>query len=471
MSAIKSTGAYIPYYRLKLEEIARAWGGGAPKGEKAVANCDEDSITMAVEACRDALCGIDRKTIDSLYFATTTSPYKEKQAAAVIASALNLKKDVFTVDFTSTLRAGTNALRAAMDAVKAGSVQNALVVAADCRLGTPGSEFERVLGDGAVALLIAKDGNIDLLSEYTHKSEIIDQWRIDNQTFMRSWEDRFVATQGYLANVREGVVAFMKQQNLALTDFNKVALYGHDARGQIEACRMLKLDAKTQLQNSMFDTVGNIGAAFALLILVAAVENANKDDKILLVSYGDGCDIMAFQVKEKPLMDKERRGVQGHLKAKNYLTNYEQYIRFRKLMEVEIGRRRPPKVSSAVVFHRDRSMIYGLNASECTSCGRAFFPPQRVCVYCQAKDQFKEVSISERKGKLFTFCKDLLGESIDPPIIVSIVDLEGNLRFYGAMTDRDPEKIEFDMPLELTFRKINDAEGYPNYFWKCRPIR
>ena len=470
MSAIKSTGAYIPYYRLRREEIVRAWGG-AQRGEKAVANFDEDSITMAVEAGRDALHGIDRKTIDGIYFATTTAPYKEKQGAAVIASALNLKKEVFTVDFTDTLRAGTNALRAAVDAVKAGSAQSVLVIAADCRLGAPGSEFEQVFGDGAAALLIAKDGSFDLVSTYTHTSEIIDQWRVDNQIFTKKWEDRFVATQGYLANISEAINTFMKQQNMSLKDFNRVALYAPDARGYQEACRMLKLDAKTQVQNPMFDTVGNTGAAFALLILVAAVEEANTDDKLLLVSYGDGCDIFTFHVKEKPAMDKERRGVQGYLKAKNYLPNYEKYIRFRELLEVESGRRRPPQVSSAVVIHRDRRMIYSLNSSECTNCGRAFFPPQRVCLYCQAKDQFKEVSLTERKGKLFTFCKDELAQSLDPPVVVSIVDLEGNLRFYGQMTDRDPEKVELDMPLDLTFRKMGEAGGYHNYFWKCRPVR
>jgi len=116
-------------------------------------------------------------------------------------------------------------------------------------------------------------------------------------------------------------------------------------------------------------------------------------------------------------------------------------------------------------------MIYSLNGSECTNCGRPFFPPQRICLYCQAKDQFREISLTERKGKLFTFSKDELAQSLDPPVIVSIVDLEGNLRFYGQMTDRDPDKIELDMPLDLTFRKIGEAEGYYNYFWKCRPVR
>ena len=52
MAGITSLGAYIPFYRLAHKEIARAWGGRAGEGERAVANVDEDSITMAVEAVR-----------------------------------------------------------------------------------------------------------------------------------------------------------------------------------------------------------------------------------------------------------------------------------------------------------------------------------------------------------------------------------------------------------------------------------
>ena len=46
MAGITACGAYIPIYRLSREDIARVWGGGGGGGEKAVANFDEDSITM-----------------------------------------------------------------------------------------------------------------------------------------------------------------------------------------------------------------------------------------------------------------------------------------------------------------------------------------------------------------------------------------------------------------------------------------
>src|SRR5215467_13121578 len=122
MAGITSFGAYIPFYRLTHKEIAKAWGGRSGEGERAVANVDEDSITMAVEAVRDLLAGGEGKAVDGLMFATTTSPYAEKQASALIATAADLRHDTRTADYTTSLRSATTATLAAIDSVKAGSL-------------------------------------------------------------------------------------------------------------------------------------------------------------------------------------------------------------------------------------------------------------------------------------------------------------------------------------------------------------
>jgi 3-hydroxy-3-methylglutaryl CoA synthase len=137
MAGIVSYGAYIPVYRLDRALIWQTWGGMPVSGEKAVANFDEDSVTMAVEAGNNCLHGIDREDVDGLFLASTTTPYKEKQCASLVAEALDLKRSTMTADFTNSLRAGTIAIRAALDAIAAGTARKVLVVAADCRLGHP----------------------------------------------------------------------------------------------------------------------------------------------------------------------------------------------------------------------------------------------------------------------------------------------------------------------------------------------
>ena len=46
MTGITSYGAYIPLQRLERTEISKAWHNLGIQGEKAVANYDEDSVTM-----------------------------------------------------------------------------------------------------------------------------------------------------------------------------------------------------------------------------------------------------------------------------------------------------------------------------------------------------------------------------------------------------------------------------------------
>jgi len=104
-----------------LFRLGKATAGWEGPSERAIANFDEDSVTMAVAALRDALTAMDAATIDALYFASTTPPYAEKQSATTIGWAGNLRTDIFTVDCTDSLRAGTNALKLALDATKAAS--------------------------------------------------------------------------------------------------------------------------------------------------------------------------------------------------------------------------------------------------------------------------------------------------------------------------------------------------------------
>src|SRR5881409_4396893 len=190
MVGITSYGAYVPMLRLALAAI----GGGAVKPggpEKAVANWDEDSVTMAVAAAIDCLRGIDRSRVDGVLFASTSYPFKEKQAAAIVARALDLRRDVTTADLGDSLRAGTTALRTAIDAVKAGSARRVLVVAGETRLAAPRTAMEANLGDGAAAFLVsAEDVALDLVASHAVTDEIIDVWRTEGDPFVHAWEER-----------------------------------------------------------------------------------------------------------------------------------------------------------------------------------------------------------------------------------------------------------------------------------------
>ena len=231
MLGIVSYGAYIPIYRLSREAIGAMWSKAVAKGEKAVANADEDSVTMAVEALLDCLQGADRQKVDGLYFATDSPPYVEKQSASIIRAAADLRTDILTMDIAHSLRGAGSAMKAAMDSVKAGSAGQVAVVTAERRIPAPNSDFELAFGDGAGAFLI---GDSDVLAtidgSYHLSSEFVDVWRKSQDHYMQSWEDRFVRDEAYLKAIPQAVSALLKKQGLSPKDITKAAFYGPDAR-------------------------------------------------------------------------------------------------------------------------------------------------------------------------------------------------------------------------------------------------
>jgi len=471
MVGIVSYGAYIPIYRLSREAIGAMWMKSLGKGEKAVANADEDSITMGVEAVLDCLRGADRKQVDGLYFATDSPPYVEKQSASIIRAATDLREDILTLDIAHSLRGAGSALRLALDAVKAGSAKKVMVASAECRVPAPNSDFEAAFGDGAAALLVG-DTDVAATVEGSHhlSSEFVDVWRQPGDTYMQTWEDRFLRDEGYVKILPQVARELLKKHGLGPKDISKAAFYGPDARTHGMIAREIGLDPKTQVQSPMFDSVGNTGTALAPMTLVAALEEAKAGDRILFATYGDGADAFLLIVTEQIDKVRDRRGIKGHVASKLMLPTYGKYVEIRELMEWESGRR-PARRSSLPVIWRERENIFALYGQKCLTCGNIQYPKQRICIYCQAKDNFEPVRLSDKTGTVFSFSMDQRAMEVVLPKVFTVVNLDGGGRFYSVMTDRDTSKVEVGMKVEMTFRIQLEGSGLHNYFWRVRPIR
>jgi 3-hydroxy-3-methylglutaryl CoA synthase len=181
MIGITSYGAYIPRLRLNRSAIYQAMGWFAPalimvaQGERSMCNHDEDSLTMAVAAARECLTGRDKNAVDAGYFCSTTLPFADRQNAEILATALSLRPDMVTADFTSSLRAGTTGLLTALDVVRSGSKKNVLVTASDKRETKPASFYEMWFGDGAASLLVGSDDVIaEFLGTHTVSYDFVD---------------------------------------------------------------------------------------------------------------------------------------------------------------------------------------------------------------------------------------------------------------------------------------------------------
>ncbi len=479
MAGIVSYDAYVPWYRIKRETIHAAMGwlnNARGKGEKAIVGDDEDSVTMAVAAGRACLGEMSPDEVDGLFLATTTAPYRDRQDAAIVTQAMDLRPDVRTADFTDSIKSGTAAVLSAFDAVKARSVKNIMVCAADCRPTKCGGNEEQLYGDAGAALLIGTDNVLATLEEsYSISRDFMGHWRTGSDRFEHASEDRFNRDIGYMGFITEAISALLKKCNLEMKDIAKVIYPGPYAREHTKISKKIGA-APEQLQNTMLEVIGDTGSPQPLLMLVAALEEAKPGDIILVASFGAGSDALLFKVTNEITKYQGKARFKGYLNDKKYLDNYQKYLSFRNTLPIEIGVRGEEIVFSQVTrLYRERRGIMGLVGSKCKKCGTPQYPAQRVCVRpdCGAIDQMEDYRFANKKAKVFSYTGDNLSFSINPPSVYGVVDFDGGGRFWFDFGNCELESVKIGISMEMAFRRRyhDEQRGYEGYSWKAVPIR
>ena len=480
MIGITSYGAYIPRLRLDRMAIYQSMGWFAPalisvaQGERSMCNYDEDSLTMAVAASMDCLIGKDKTKIDAGYLCSTSLPFLDRQNAGILATALNLRSDINTADFTSCQRAGTTGLLTALDVVKSGSRKSILVTASDKRQTRPAGFYEMWFGDGAASVLVGDEDVVaEFLGSYSLTYDFVDHYRGSKSEFDYTWEERWLREEGYSKIIPEAVNGLFKKLNISMNDVQKLVFpclfkAEHRAIGK-------KLGAAPEkLADTMHEVTGETGVAHALLMLVGALETAKPGDGILLAGFGQGCDALYFKVTENIGKLAERAGLKGSLANKKTTDNYMKFLKFRDLINPEMGIRAEAPVQTAMTaLWRNRKMILGFVGGKCRDCGTAQYPPADLCVnpacgHLKTQDDYEFANI---KARVRSFTGDLLAVSVDPPAIYGMVQFEGGGRLMMDFTDSELNDIKVGMPVKMSFRRrvVDTVRGFSQYFWKAVP--
>ncbi|MDI6813221.1 MAG: 3-oxoacyl-[acyl-carrier-protein] synthase III C-terminal domain-containing protein [Desulfitobacteriaceae bacterium] len=469
MVGIVAYGGYIPWSRLERRSIKEAQGEPGLPGAKAVANYDEDTLTMAVAAALDCASGLGPARFDGVYFASTTSPFGEKLVAPTLAGVLDMPSGCRTLDILGSLRVGSSALLAALDAARQG--KQMLVAVSDSRMGRVGGLNELLFGDGAAAFLLGDQNVIAEILDYESMSvDFYDNWRLAESRFVDTWEERFWYSQGYGRFPLEVGKKAMQKTGLKAEDFAKVVIYGMKAKDHLSLAAKAGFSPE-QVADNLIDTIGNTGSACGPLALIRVLETAKPGDKVLWITYGDGSDAIVLQVTEAIHDLPPRRGVGGYLQGPVHPITYGKYLRWRNLLPWEAPRR-PPLVRPSIPDRtRNLGKILALRGSRCRVCKTPHFPSQRVCVHCQAIDQMEEYSFKGRGARLVTYTLDGLAFSPDPPVALTVIDFEGGGRLVCQATDYEADELSIGLELDMTFRRLFAAEGLPVYFWKTIPKR
>ncbi len=482
MFGICSYGGYVPRFRLNRKLIYQAMGWINPttfsnaRGEKAVANFDEDPITMAVAAGIDALVGRDRSQVQGLYFASTCLPYKERLNAGIMTAALGLKDQIRAADFTGSIKAGTTALISALDAVESGRLDSVMICASECRLGKPASPQEMIFGDAAAAFVV---GGENVIAEYkgsfSTTYDFVDHYRGADTIFDRQWEDRWIRDIGFEQLLPEAVHGLLDKLGMKMTDIGKVIFPCIYAPTRQKLGKMLGFSSERE-QDNLQAQIGESGSAHALVMLASALETAQPGEYLLVIGFGSGCDVMCFQATDKLARHRNIKGISGSLANRAELDNYTKYLVWRDILPGDVGLRgEEDEWTRWSMLWRKRREVIGLWGSKCNRCGTVQYPRQRICVNpeCGIIDDMQDYLLSDKTGRIRSFTGDVLASSLNPPAIYGQVEFDGGGKYLFDFTDCNLKELKTGMAVTMSFRKkyTDRKRGISGYFWKAVPVK
>jgi len=481
MIGITSYGAYLPRLRLDRMAIFQSMGWFAPalvmvaQGERTMCNWDEDAVTMAVAAARDCLTGTGREDIDALYLASTSLPFVDRQNAGIVATALNLPETALTADFTAAQKAGTTALLTALETVQGGARRRILVTATDRRETKPGYFYEMWYGDGAAALTV---GDTDVIAEfkgsYSVSYDFVDHYRGAGRRFDYYWEERWVRDQGYAKIIPEAVNGLLEKTGITMDQVNHL-VYPCFFKAEHKKIAKALGAAPEQVADTLHEICGETGTAHPLLMMTAALEKAAPGDTILVAGFGQGCNALLFEVTDAISRLPARDGFSGAVAGGKREDNYVKWLKFRGLIEPEMGiRAEAPTQTAMTALWRKRKMILGMVGGICRDCGTPQFPKMDICVNpdCGAHHSQDDYPFADQPARVKTFTGDLLAVSVDPPHKYGMIQFDDGGRLMADFTDCEFEDLKVGLPVRMVFRKrVEDKErGFVNYFWKAVPL-
>jgi 3-hydroxy-3-methylglutaryl CoA synthase/uncharacterized OB-fold protein len=467
---IVGIAGYVPYRRLQRAEVAKVFGTGGGKGARSVASHDEDTTTMGVEAARRALRSAPAAAPRALWFATATPAYLDKTNAATVHAALRQPAEVAAFDFGGALRSGPGALRTALDAGGSGTT---LVVVSDLRDGLPTSGDEAAGGDGAAAVLVGDDApGTPVIAEFlggaSVTDEFLDRWRTPGDRRSRTWEERFGETR-YVPLGADAWQSGLKAAGVTAEDVDRVVVTGMHGRAARALGRRLGV-REGALADDLSTTVGQTGAAHAVLILAALLEQSAPGEVVAVVSLADGADVLVFRTTAAladwtptdPVADQVAAGAD---------LPYGKFLTWRGMVTPEPPRRPEPQRVSSSAAWRNEDWKFGFVGSRDRTSGAVHLPPSRVSMQGGAVDDMVPVDRADAEATIATYTIDRLAYSPSPPIVFAVLDFDGGGRFPVELTDVDPDTVDIGDRVRMTFRKLYTSDGIHDYFWKATPVR
>lgn len=330
-------GAYVPRFRIRAEEIARVWGGaedGLPIEEKAVPGLDEDTVTMSIEAARNALAraGIDAKQLRAVWVGSESHPYAVKPSSTMVADAIGAAGSVLAGDWEFACKAGTEALQAAIALVGSEMADYAMAIGMDTAQGRPGDALEYTAGAGGAAYIVgpAENSLAILEASYSYVTDTPDFFRKQHMHYPEHG-NRFTGEPAYFDHVLHGAQGLLDGMGLKPSDFTYAIFHQPNVKFPQTVARKLGF-TKEQIQTGMLSgKIGNTYSGAAMIGVTAVLDIAKPGDRILMCSFGSGAgsDAFSFVVTDKILERRNKATKTMWYVQRREEIDYAMYARYR----------------------------------------------------------------------------------------------------------------------------------------------
>ena len=337
-------GAYLPYWRIKVKEIAKNWDKDGEKiskslgvEQKAIVAKDEDSVTMAVEAAQLVLkrAKINPKKIGAIFVGSESHPYSVKPSGTIIGEILGLSREYFCADLEFACKAGTAGLQIVSAMIESGMINYGLVIGSDKAQAKPGDALEYTAGAGAGAFILGRKRlAVELISTYSISSDTPDFWRRQGCQFP-SHTGRFTGEPGYFYHLKTGINNFLNKIKKKPDFFDYVVFHMPNAKFPLRLAKKLGFSFSQIERGFLAPKIGNPYSASSLLGLASVLDQAKAGKNILLASYGSGSgsDIFWLRTKKRLLeLQKKEKTINSYLNNYLYL-DYFSYLRNYGILE------------------------------------------------------------------------------------------------------------------------------------------
>ena len=332
--SIVSYGCYLPYLRLRREDYVKALGScGAEIREKAVMDIDEDVLTMAVEAARNAIAGLDPARVGALVLASANFPCQEKVMAGTVVEALGLDRSVLTSQHGHSALAGAEAMTSALGLLDLIGGKYVLLIISDAPAADPSTALDHGFGAAACAFgLAGAEAGLEFGGVNSCTGEFMGlRFRLPGETGTRDIGVGAYSSMAYNEMVKASVSGLLQKVGGPAGDYRHLVMPQTDGKSAPALAVKMGFSQDQLKEGQIFSQVGDTGCCGPFLGLCKALERSSPGDRILVCAYGSGSGSIAFSLSLTAALPAPPVTLEEMLDHKKYI-DYIHYLKLKRVI-------------------------------------------------------------------------------------------------------------------------------------------